>query len=142
MNSGLLLLPRTNSTGQVMAVACSSPKVHSGTPGTSVSKKVAASSTACAIRPVQPVRWWRASCGPLECQEAVHRILGVAGFVAFDEGRQCAREGRPGGRHEQHRFQERERCHPGRKLGRELQGDRSTQGVPDHVLRPVWANIS
>ena len=30
-NSGLLLLPRTDSTGQVMAAACCGPKVHVGT---------------------------------------------------------------------------------------------------------------
>jgi class 3 adenylate cyclase len=47
-NRRLLWLPRTERTGQVMAAACSDPKVHFG-PGSSVSKKVAASFTACAI---------------------------------------------------------------------------------------------
>jgi hypothetical protein len=68
-----------------------------------------------------------------ERQEAMDAALGVAGFVAFGEGSQRASEGRASGRHEEHRFEEHERRDPGRVPGRELQGDRSTQGVPNHV---------
>jgi hypothetical protein len=132
-NRGVLLLPRTERTGQVMAAACSGPKVHVGAGQLSLEE---GRGVLHGLR--DPARYGlldRLAPAAVtdQGQEAVHGALGVAGLVAVGERRHRVCEGRAGGRGEERRFEQHQRRHPGGVLGREFQGDRSTEGVSHHV---------